>query len=114
MEDDFSGVCGLSVVWALRNAKTPDKASDIPASARITAIVIRAGRIKVKPGTERAKSHANAAQRTMIAGGGILRFRDDIVWGLTPELSRPATNREQQQVGMLEVSTEAAKRVRLE
>ncbi len=79
MEVDFSGVCGLSVVFALRNAKKPDKASDRPISTRIVVIVIRAGRRYVNPGVECATPHANAMQRSTTTGGGILRFRDDIV-----------------------------------
>ena len=81
MEVDLPGVCGLSVVFCLRNAKTPDKASDTPASTKIAAIVILAGRRYVSPGVDRASVHANAMQRTRITGGGIFRFRDDIFWG---------------------------------
>ncbi len=69
----------MGVVLALRNARTPDKAIEIPASTRNNVIGIRAGSRYEKPGVKRANSHANATQKSATTGGGILRSSVGIV-----------------------------------
>ena len=96
MDVEFSGVWGLGVVLALWKAMTPDKASDTPATTRIMVAGIRAGSKKANPGVKRANAHANAAQQTAIAGGGILRSSVDIVlranaWIKPARVTEPAT-----------------------
>ena len=69
----------MGVVLALRNAMTPDKAIEIPASTRNNVIGIRAGSRYVKPGVKRANNHANVTQKSATTGGGILSSSVDIV-----------------------------------
>jgi hypothetical protein len=74
-DDATSGVVGLIVVLARRNAMTPDtlKATPIPAIARATPMRARVG--VSQDGVDRKTPHMTIATSTATAGGGIFSSR---------------------------------------